>query len=116
MKINIRALLLVCICWGCACPAVADNLTPRFAAIRNNQVNMRTGPGEKYPIKWVYKEKHFPVEIIDEYEKVSLTKVFNDEKEPISLTDLRVSASYCVGVNDGTTKTYTDGKVDYDLY
>lgn len=68
MKINIRALLLVCICWGCACPAVADNLTPRFAAIRNNQVNMRTGPGEKYPIKWVYKEKHFPVEIIDEYE------------------------------------------------
>ncbi len=29
---------------------------------------MRTGPGDRFPIKWVYQERHYPVEIIDEYE------------------------------------------------
>ncbi len=41
---------------------------PRFAAIRYNEVNLRTGPGHRFPINWVYVEKHYPVEIIDEYE------------------------------------------------
>lgn len=67
MKINLCALL-ICACLGCACAAADNEFTARFASMRNSQVNMRTGPGEKYPIKWVYKEKHYPVEIIDEYE------------------------------------------------
>ncbi len=41
---------------------------PRFVSLRNNEVNMRTGPGNRYPIMWVYQEKGYPVEVIDEYE------------------------------------------------
>lgn len=29
---------------------------------------MRTGPGERFPIDWVYTEKNYPVEVIDEFE------------------------------------------------
>lgn len=41
---------------------------PRFASLRSNDVNMRTGPGTRYPIEWVLKHQGLPVEIIAEYE------------------------------------------------
>ncbi|MFY9288158.1 MAG: SH3 domain-containing protein [Alphaproteobacteria bacterium] len=41
---------------------------PRFASLRSNEVNMRTGPGTRYPIEWVFKRQGLPVEIIAEYE------------------------------------------------
>jgi SH3-like domain-containing protein len=41
---------------------------PRFASLRSNEVNMRTGPGLRYPIEWVYKRKGLPVEITAEYD------------------------------------------------
>ena len=41
---------------------------PRFAALRSDNVNMRTGPGTRYPIEWVFHRKGLPVEIIAEYE------------------------------------------------
>ena len=41
---------------------------PRFAALRSGEVNMRTGPGTRYPIEWVMTHQGLPVEIIAEYE------------------------------------------------
>lgn len=41
---------------------------PRFASLRNNDVNMRTGPGTRYPIEWVFSHQGLPVEITAEYE------------------------------------------------
>jgi SH3-like domain-containing protein len=41
---------------------------PRFASLRSNDVNMRTGPGTRYPIEWVYAHQGLPVEITAEYE------------------------------------------------
>jgi len=37
---------------------------PRFASLHSDKVNLRTGPGERYPIAWVYIRKDWPVEII----------------------------------------------------
>ena len=45
----------------------ADKL-PRFASLRSDEVNLRVGPGENYPIEWVYKRKDMPVEIIEEFQ------------------------------------------------
>jgi SH3-like domain-containing protein len=41
---------------------------PRFATLKSNEVNVRTGPGPRYPIEWVFKRKGMPVEIVAEYE------------------------------------------------
>ena len=41
---------------------------PRFVSLRGDQVYSRTGPGTRYPIKWVYQRKNLPVEIIQEFD------------------------------------------------
>jgi SH3-like domain-containing protein len=41
---------------------------PRFVSLRSDQVNLRVGPGENYPIQWVLTRKEMPVEIIKEFE------------------------------------------------
>ena len=41
---------------------------PRFVSLRSNRVNARSGPGNRYPIEWVYMQKNAPVEIIAEFE------------------------------------------------
>ncbi len=41
---------------------------PRFAALRSDEVNLRSGPGTRYPIEWVYKRRDLPVKIEREFE------------------------------------------------
>jgi SH3-like domain-containing protein len=41
---------------------------PRFASLRSDEVNMRTGPGTRYPVDWVYRRRGLPVEIEREFE------------------------------------------------
>jgi SH3-like domain-containing protein len=40
---------------------------PRFVSLRANTVNMRAGPGLRYPIEWVYKRRGLPVAVIKEF-------------------------------------------------
>ncbi len=40
---------------------------PRYVSFKSNEVNMRVGPGKRYPIRWVYRRVHLPVEIIEEF-------------------------------------------------
>src|SRR5262245_34959241 len=58
-------------------PAVAQAVTarkgsglpvPRFASLRSDEVNVRTGPGTRYPVDWVFKRKFMPVEVVAEFE------------------------------------------------
>ncbi len=41
---------------------------PRFVSLRTEPVNMRTGPGVRYPVMWVYQRRNLPVEITDEFD------------------------------------------------
>lgn len=41
---------------------------PRFASLASNEVNVRVGPGKRYPISWVFVRSGWPVEIIAEYD------------------------------------------------
>jgi SH3-like domain-containing protein len=47
---------------------------PRFAALRSDDVNLRAGPGTRYPIEWVYKRRDLPMEIEREFEVWRLVK------------------------------------------
>lgn len=40
---------------------------PRFVSLRASEVNMRIGPGVRYPVDWVYKRQQLPVEVIAEF-------------------------------------------------
>jgi SH3-like domain-containing protein len=37
---------------------------PRFESLRANKVDLRTGPGQQYPIEWVYQRRDLPVEVL----------------------------------------------------
>jgi SH3-like domain-containing protein len=42
---------------------------PRFVSLRADAVNLRSGPGSRYPIEFVYHRKGYPVEIVAEFEQ-----------------------------------------------
>lgn len=41
---------------------------PRFVSLKSDEVNVRTGPGTRYPISWVYRRAGMPVEVVDEFD------------------------------------------------
>jgi SH3-like domain-containing protein len=41
---------------------------PRFVSLRADKINMRTGPGLRYPIEWVFVRPNLPVEVVNEFE------------------------------------------------
>jgi SH3-like domain-containing protein len=41
---------------------------PRFASLRSAEVNLRTGPGPRFPVDWVLVRRDMPVEIVAEFE------------------------------------------------
>ena len=55
-------------CLGSAAPVWSADTTPYFASIKSDKIYMRLGPGEEYPIKWVYHRKGLPVEVLASYD------------------------------------------------
>jgi SH3-like domain-containing protein len=49
-------------------PPAEEEKLPRFASLRSDDVNMRVGPGMRYPIQWVYKRRDLPVEITRQFD------------------------------------------------
>ena len=50
---------------------------PRFISLAKNKVFMRTGPGLRYPIHWVYTKKAMPIEVIQEFDIIHAVKIGN---------------------------------------
>ncbi|MDP6953480.1 MAG: SH3 domain-containing protein [Alphaproteobacteria bacterium] len=42
---------------------------PRFVSLGAEEVNLRTGPGLRYPVAWVFVREDMPVEIVAEFEQ-----------------------------------------------
>lgn len=42
---------------------------PRFVSLRSDEANVRSGPGTRYPIQWVYHKEGWPVEITEEFDQ-----------------------------------------------
>ncbi len=41
---------------------------PRFVSLRSDNVYVRTGPGMRYPVKWVFQRKNWPLEVVREFD------------------------------------------------
>jgi SH3-like domain-containing protein len=67
----IAAILAICAFSAQAAESNINNSglpIPRFVVLKSEEVNIRTGPGTRYPIQWVYRREGLPVEIIEEFE------------------------------------------------
>ena len=62
---SLLALLLLA---GAAAAADKGLPLPRFVALKSDLVNLRAGPGDRYPIEWVFTRRDLPVEIVAEFE------------------------------------------------
>ncbi len=40
---------------------------PRFVTVKSDRAYLRAGPGDRYPVTWVYVRKGLPVEVVREY-------------------------------------------------
>jgi SH3-like domain-containing protein len=66
-RLRLLAALLIIATAG---PAFAQTglPVPRFVTLRADEVNVRTGPGSRYPVEWVFARKGMPVEIVAEFD------------------------------------------------
>lgn len=73
MLARIICLLVFCLAAAPAAPqsplGSGDGLPlPRYVSLRADEVNLRTGPGVRYPVEWVFLRRHLPVEVVQEFE------------------------------------------------
>ncbi|MBQ7659469.1 MAG: hypothetical protein IJS26_01820 [Alphaproteobacteria bacterium] len=73
MKVFLSAFAVLFAFFAVAKAEVSDSSEsglslPRMVSIRADNINARSGPGTKYPIEWIYKQKGAPLEIINEFE------------------------------------------------
>ena len=50
-------------------PAAAQSTglpLPRFVSLASDEINVRTGPGQMHPIRWVFNRRGVPVQIVEE--------------------------------------------------
>ena len=70
-RLWLLSMLLICTLIGpVAGAALAQGSlpVPRYVSLRADEVNVRAGPGVRYPVKWVFRRRYMPVEVIAEYD------------------------------------------------
>ena len=77
---------------------------PRFAALRSDEVNLRAGPGTRYPIQWVYKRRELPVQIQREFEVWRLVQDPDGIKGWVHQATLTGRRSFIVTGGDATLR------------
>ena len=81
---------------------------PRFVTFKSGEVNARTGPGENYPIRWLYQRKNLPVEITAEFKLWRRIKDFDGEQSWVHHAMVS-SRRYGIISRDITAKSEADG-------
>ncbi len=72
----------------------------RFASLRADEVNVRAGPGVRYPVKWVFVRKKLPVAITAEFE--SWRKIRDSEDAEGWVHRAMLSAKRSIVITDET--------------
>ena len=65
-----------------------------YLILKNNEVNVRYGPGFDYPIKYVYKKKNLPVKVIDKKENFRKIIDFKKNNGWIHASQLKKGKSF----------------------
>ena len=69
-------------------PKSFANESKKFLSLKNNEVNLRQGPSLEYPVKFIYKKKYLPIEILDKSETWRKIKDFENNSGWIHVSQL----------------------------
>ena len=69
-------------------PKSFANESKKFLSLKNNEVNLRQGPSFEYPVKFIYKKKYLPIEILDKSETWRKIKDFENNSGWIHVSQL----------------------------
>ena len=64
------------------------NESVNFLSLKNNEVNLRQGPSFEYPIKFIYKKKFLPIEVLDKSETWIKIKDFENNSGWIHISQV----------------------------
>ncbi len=77
---------------------------PRFASLRSDDINLRSGPGARYPIDWVYKRRELPVMIEREFDVWRLIEMPDGTKGWVHQATLTGRRTFVVTGADATLR------------
>lgn len=86
----------------------------RFAAMRADKVNARSGPSFSYPIEWIYQQQHYPVEIIAEYDQWRKVRDFEGSVTWIR-KNLLTNNRYALVIEPGENNVYKKDSRNSDI-
>ena len=69
-------------------PKSFANESVNFLSLKNNEVYVRVGPSKEYPIKFIYKKKYLPLEVLDKSETWRKIKDFENNSGWIHISQL----------------------------
>ena len=69
-------------------PKSFSNASRNFLSLKNNEVNLRQGPSFEYPIKFIYKKKFLPIEVLDKSENWIKIKDFENNSGWIHISQV----------------------------
>ena len=72
------------------------DIPKKYLSLKNKLVNVRYGPSFNYPIKYVYKKKYLPIEIIDKKENFRRIIDFKKNSGWIHISQLKKSNSLII--------------------
>jgi len=78
---------------------------PRFVSLRSDEVNLRVGPGSRYPIDWVYKRRDLPVRIEREFDVWRLIRDHEGNRGWVNQATLTGRRTFLVIGGDATLRT-----------
>ena len=77
---------------------------PRFVSLRSDEVNLRVGPGSRYPIDWVYKRRDLPVRIEREFDVWRLIRDHEGNRGWVNQATLTGRRTFLVIGGDATLR------------
>ena len=69
-------------------PRSFANESKKFLSLKNSEVNLRQGPSFEYPIKFIYKKKYLPIEVLGKSETWRKIKDFENNSGWIHISQL----------------------------
>ncbi len=115
MRLLVLTILLFA--YGISARAAILELSPeetRFAAMRADKVNARSGPNIRYPIEWIYQQQNYPVEIIAEYDQWRKIKDYEGTVSWVR-KNLLTNARYALVIEPGENNIYEKDSLNADV-